>query len=426
MSLIKCSLSSLLICSFFLFSCKGEVSDIKNKAKEVAEKSSETLSDGVSAIEEKAIDVKENATDLVNETGEKIKEGVEDVKEIVAPSSNNKPVDNSSKANTSKPHATNKPNTTTSNTTTSNTSTSNTSTPKTNTSKPKPTSSTSTPTQPSKSEVVKVESTVEAVSDAASSSTKPSKVLKEIDKASSEKEKVEVGKISKPNGSASKTTKIDNAQAEFGHAPFNALLQKVVSGKGVVDYKQLKANQQDLNSYCKSLEANAPASSWSKNQKLAYWLNAYNAYTLKLIVENYPLNSITDLNGGKPWDKKWINLDSKTLSLNDIENVIIRPTFKDPRIHFAVNCAAKSCPPLANYAFTSRNVDSKLDTRTKSFINSSSNEISADKVVISKIFDWYGEDFGNLIAFINEYSNVKVNEGAKVEYQDYNWDLNGK
>ena len=144
------------------------------------------------------------------------------------------------------------------------------------------------------------------------------------------------------------------------------------------------------------------------------------------MLKNYPLKSITDLDAGKPWDVAWIELGGKKYSLNNIENDIIRPQYKEPRIHFAVNCAAKSCPPMNNAAFTEANLNELLDSRTKNFINSSANDISAASIKISKIFDWYKDDFGTVINFLNKYSNTKINSGAKIEYKNYDWSLNGK
>jgi hypothetical protein len=210
------------------------------------------------------------------------------------------------------------------------------------------------------------------------------------------------------------------------HDAFNTLLQKHVSSKGKVNYKALKADKANLDAYTAALAKQIPNSSWSKNASLAYWINAYNAFTLKLIVENYPLKSITNLSGGKPWDVKNIDLAGKKYSLNNIENDIIRPQFKDARIHFAVNCAAVSCPPLANTAFTEANINSLLDARTKSFINSAENSISATSLKVSKIFDWYGADFGNVTTFVNKYSNKKVDAKVAPTFNEYNWALNDK
>lgn len=420
MHLFKLGVLILSIGSLLLISCKNEVGDAMNKAKEATEK---VASEATEMVAETA----ENVSEAVGEGIESVKENIsenemensEEESTIVAPATDQKPTEttnSNSKDQTAKP----KP-------------------------KPKPTTSEqASPAPVVEEEVVEAPAPAEVPTSKASSQTSSqtstssnnatngTNILKEVNKPSSAgstpKEKVEVGSISKPKATTSAgttTTKIDNVQTKFSHGPFDALLKKVVSSSGVVDYPLLKSNMQDLNSYCKSLEDNPPLSSWGKNEKLAYWMNAYNAYTLKLIAENYPLQSITDLHGGKPWDKKWINLDSKSLSLNDIENVIIRPTFKDARIHFAVNCAAKSCPPIANYAFTSRNVNSKMEALTKSFINSSSNSITKDKISVSKIFDWYKEDFGKLIDFINKYSDVQVDPNAQIEYMEYDWSLNG-
>lgn len=213
--------------------------------------------------------------------------------------------------------------------------------------------------------------------------------------------------------------------AAFSHQIFDELLRKHVSSTGKVNYSGFKQDHAKLKSYLTQLEGQKVESGWSNDKKLAYWINAYNAYTVDMIVRNYPIKSITDLEGGKPWDKKFINLNGKTLSLNNIENDIIRPTFKDARIHFAVNCAAKSCPPLMNKAWTEQNLQSELDKRTRSFINNTSyNTITDGSAKISKIFEWYGEDFGNLNDYLAKYSKTKVDGSTKISYNEYDWSLN--
>ena len=209
------------------------------------------------------------------------------------------------------------------------------------------------------------------------------------------------------------------------HQAFDDILKKYVSASGNVNYKSLKNETSKLNVYLSEIEKIKVSDLSGRNEKMAFWINAYNAYTLKLILKNYPLSKITDLNGGKPWDVKWIKLDGKTLSLNNIENDILRPVYKDARIHFAVNCAAKSCPPLLNKAWTAKNLESNFQTQTKKFVNDPNfNKISKKKVEISKIFEWYGEDFGNLVDFLNKYSLTKINSNAKINFVDYNWSLN--
>jgi len=211
------------------------------------------------------------------------------------------------------------------------------------------------------------------------------------------------------------------------HSIFDGLLKAHVSSAGVVDYAALKKNEATLDNYLTMLEAHSVETTWSRNQKLAFWINAYNAYTIKLILKNYPLASITDLNGGKPWDAKWIKLNGKTLSLNNIENDIIRPKFNEPRIHFAVNCAAKSCPPLLNSAYKPKSIDSQLESQTKKFVNNPAfNTLGKNDIKVSKIFDWYGSDFGDVASFVLRYADTTVKPSAKVTFMEYDWKLNGK
>lgn len=214
-------------------------------------------------------------------------------------------------------------------------------------------------------------------------------------------------------------------KTEFSHAAFDALLKKHVSATGKVNYKGLKKDEAKLNAYLSSLEATPIGNDWGRKKKMAYWINAYNAYTLKLIVKNYPISSITKLHGGKPWDVKWIKLNGKTLSLNNIENDILRPQYKDARIHFAVNCAAKSCPPLLNRAWTASNLESNFNKQAKAFINNSKyNSISGNSAKVSKIFEWYGEDFGNLTDYLNKFANSKIESSTTISFMEYDWALN--
>ncbi len=210
--------------------------------------------------------------------------------------------------------------------------------------------------------------------------------------------------------------------AQPNYKNYDAFLQKYVNSSGKVNYKKIKKSE--VETLAKEFQAATPQKGWTKNEQLAYWLNAYNLFTIKLIVDNYPVSKITDLDKGKPWDVKRIDLGGKTYSLNDLENEIIRPTFKDARIHFAINCAAKSCPPLYNKAFTSDKVQTLLEQRTKAFLTSKANVLSEKKVKISKIFDWYKSDFGTINVFLTQFSTVKVTKEATVEYLDYDWSLN--
>jgi hypothetical protein len=206
----------------------------------------------------------------------------------------------------------------------------------------------------------------------------------------------------------------------------NSFLKKYVSYSGNVNYAQIKSNKTELNNILKEFQSNYPSGSWSKNQKLAYWINAYNIYTIKLVVDNYPTTSITKITE-KPWHKKFIKLGGKTYSLDNIENDIIRKQFNEPRIHFALNCASKSCPILMNSSYVSTNLDMQLTKQTRKFLaDKTKNILSSKKIQISKIFEWYKADFdkvGGVVSFIEQYSSTAFNKPA-IQYMPYSWDLN--
>lgn len=206
------------------------------------------------------------------------------------------------------------------------------------------------------------------------------------------------------------------------------LLKKHVKTNGLVDYKGIKADEVMFNNYLDILKTNYPKDSWTKNEKLSYWINVYNAFTLKLVIDNYPVKSILDINEGKPWDLSFIKIGDKSYSLNQVENDILRKDFNEPRIHFAINCASISCPNLLNKAFEPATLNEQLELVTKAFItNQSRNSITSTNVQISKIFDWFKADFekaGGVIPFLNKYSKVKINSTPNILYKDYNWNLN--
>jgi hypothetical protein len=218
---------------------------------------------------------------------------------------------------------------------------------------------------------------------------------------------------------------------------WNSLLKKHVSVQGKVNYKGFISDSVQLNKYLKNLSENKPDEmSWSANEQKAYWINAYNAFTVKLITQYYPIKSINDI-GGKikipnektVWDIKFIKIGTNNLSLNDIEHTQLRKTFDDARFHFALVCASKSCPILLNEAYDSKKIDAQLDAQAKVFINDKSrNVISADKPRISKIFEWYNTDFksnsASVVNYINKYTITKIKSNATITYLDYSWDLN--
>ncbi len=209
------------------------------------------------------------------------------------------------------------------------------------------------------------------------------------------------------------------------HTLWNTLSKKYINSKGDVNYKAFKKDETQLDTYLRDLARNSPKADWSKNEKLAYYINLYNAGTVKLILDNYPIKSIKDIS--KPWDKKWLQIADKTYSLGQIEHEILRK-MNEPRIHFAINCASFSCPKLSNEAYTASNTQAKLKQATIDFINDKSrNIISTKKIQLSEIFKWFKDDFtknGTLIEYIQPYSKIKIDSKAKINYLDYDWSLN--
>lgn len=211
------------------------------------------------------------------------------------------------------------------------------------------------------------------------------------------------------------------------HENWSVLLKKYVNAEGKVNYKGLKKDISKVDDYIEDLKKNAPESAWSNSEKKAYWINAYNVFTIKLILTKYPIKSITDIktDGKDAWTHKWIEIGGAKLSLNDIEKTKLIKGFGDARVHFLINCASFSCPILINKAVTADNVEKLLGEQTKKFFaDKSRNKISADKIEISEIFKWYKDDFGDVLEFINKHSAVKVNKDAEIKYMNYNWNIN--
>jgi len=219
------------------------------------------------------------------------------------------------------------------------------------------------------------------------------------------------------------------------HAKFTELLSKHVDSYGMVDYKGLLEDSAKLENYLDLLASRESSASWSRQEQLAYWINAYNAFTIQLIIEHYPLESIKDIGPfiqipfiNSPWDINFIHIGSKTLSLNDIEHKILRSQFNEPRIHFAIVCASISCPKLRNEAYTAALLEKQLEEQAFDFINDpSKNKIETSRILISRIFKWFKGDFtadGDLIEFLNKYSQTKIYEDAKILHLDYDWKLN--
>jgi hypothetical protein len=232
---------------------------------------------------------------------------------------------------------------------------------------------------------------------------------------------------------------IANAQAEDLYAQ---LLGKYVH-HGNVDYKDMRKNEESKRCF-NVMESVDPDTVASSNARLAFWINAYNVATLNLICEKYPLKSIKDIDWGdnrktSAWDKDFIVIRGKRMTLNNIENKIIRSEFKEPRIHFALVCAAKSCPALRSEEYRADILDGQLNEQAKTFLqDASKNAFDMEHKVayLSEIFDWYKGDFGgtneSVLRFISWYlpdeigNDLRANpSGWRIEYKNYDWSLNG-
>jgi hypothetical protein len=230
---------------------------------------------------------------------------------------------------------------------------------------------------------------------------------------------------------------ISSLVAQPDYAAYDAFLKKFVNSSGKVNYAGIQNNKAALDNIVLQFSQRAPEQKWKKEEVMSYWINVYNAYTLKLIVDNYPIKSITALDAGKTWDMKRIPIEKEKFSLNQIENDFLRAKYNDPRIHFVLNCGAKSCPPLFNQAFIASKIEQLLESRTKAYIQSSQLLITEKQVKISKIFDWYAADFMNkseisntnskrmaTIRFLKKYSKVNISADASLSFLDYDWSLN--
>ena len=241
---------------------------------------------------------------------------------------------------------------------------------------------------------------------------------------------------------------VKSSSEPISHAVFDSLLQKHVTPEGAVNYKGFIQDSVQFDNYLTLLKNNHPnKKNWSRDEQLAYWINAYNAFTVKLIIDHYPVKSIKDIKSGigfvnSVWDIKFFKIEGQEYDLNNIEHSIIRKEFDEPRIHFAVNCASYSCPRLRNEAFTAERLEEQLEDQARKFFNDKRKNdiISEDKIVLSSILKWYSTDFTNkgiisrvfggkgrtlnLIKFVNPYVDIDIRRDAEIEFMDYRWDLN--
>lgn len=223
------------------------------------------------------------------------------------------------------------------------------------------------------------------------------------------------------------------------HAAFSAVLKQQVNG-GWVDYAGLKADANPLNDYLDQLAAVSEAefNAWPEKERLAFLINLYNAATLKLIVDHYPVKSIKDIGGllKGPWKQEVVRLFGKVTTLDELEHGVIRKKYDDPRAHFALVCAARGCPPLRPEAYVGARLDEQLDDQGRAFLaQSQKNRIEGGErtIYLSPIFKWFSGDFekksGSVLKFIEPYLSEKdrsVLSAAKIRYTDYDWSLNDK
>ena len=205
--------------------------------------------------------------------------------------------------------------------------------------------------------------------------------------------------------------------------------------EGSVDYKGLKTDPSGLKQYLTQTSSvtKNEFNNWSKNDQLAFLINVYNAETLDLIIENYPVKSIKDIDkdSGGPWEQPYVDLFGDKITLNALEHEVIRVEYPEPRVHFALVCAAKGCPVLIKEAYTGTNLENQLETQTKIFLSDSDkNSIDTENKLLqlSPLFDWFSEDFikqsGSVIDYVNPYFGGKAAPDFKIEYTFYDWDLN--
>jgi len=223
------------------------------------------------------------------------------------------------------------------------------------------------------------------------------------------------------------------------HQRWQDFLQKYLTtdqhGTNLVRYRAVaKDDKLILDQYIDELAGLDPRS-YNRDVQMAYWLNLYNALTVQLILDNYPVDSIKDLGGFfkfGPWDDKIVEVAGMELTLNDIEHRILRPIWQDKRIHYGVNCASIGCPNLLQDAFTSEHLEQQLEQATKTFINQSKGLTFSDDVLqLSSIYDWYLVDFGSqnellqhLSVYLEGEKQAKVREyKGKINYA-YDWQLN--
>lgn len=235
----------------------------------------------------------------------------------------------------------------------------------------------------------------------------------------------------------------ETSNTRVDHGAWAAFLGKYVSrgkdGINRVRYAAVSdADLQALSGYINRLSG-VTVTALTRDRQLAYWLNLYNALTVQVVLDHYPVKSIRDIDispgwfSDGPWDKQLITIEGKDLSLNDIEHRILRPIWRDPRVHYALNCASLGCPNLRREPYEAERIDAQLDDQARNYVNHSRGvTVTGNRVVLSRIYDWYRADFGGstsrVLNHIRGYANPQLSEaleGVKgIAGYRYDWSLN--
>ena len=228
------------------------------------------------------------------------------------------------------------------------------------------------------------------------------------------------------------------AEFDHTHAALDRVLKARVKNERV-DYPALKADSKDLDAWLQSAGAvtEAEFNRWTQPQQLAFLMNLYNAATLRLILDHYPLKSIKDIGSlfKGPWKQEVVPLLGKTVTLEHLEHQVLRKKYAEPRVHFAIVCAAKGCPPLRAEAFVADKLDVQLDEQGRVFLGTKEKnrvEAGARTIYLSPIFKWFSEDFekksGSVVKFVTPFFSAEDQKALrpdwKVSYTDYDWSLN--
>lgn len=216
----------------------------------------------------------------------------------------------------------------------------------------------------------------------------------------------------------------------------DAYLKRTGDGRAVVDYGAVTSTDKAaLKDYIGAL-ASVDPTALGRAEAFAYWVNLYNAVTIDVVLDHYPVESIRAIRSGLrpgPWRKKLVAVGGEALSLDNIEHDILRPFFRDPRIHYAVNCASYGCPDLAPRAYSGEALEAMLDAAARGYVNHPRGaRFDGDELVLSSIYKWYAEDFGDddagVIAHVRQYASpalgAKLDAAEKIDDYEYDWSLN--